>query len=125
MKACALAVATAIATLLLKEIGWRGAPLVGIVAALGLVTLILPYFTTLGSVFESISAEFEISALTKSVLKVLGIGYLGGISADVCSGLGERSAASAVNLVARIEILLITAPYFVEVVEMGVSLLES
>ena len=123
VKACAFAIGTAVLTVLLKEIGWRGAPLVGVVASLGVIGLVLPYLSRLGGFYSDIADGFGLSELVKSVSKVIGIGYLGGICADACSELGEASVSSAVITVARLEILIITAPYFIEVVEMGVSLL--
>ena len=124
VKACAFAIGAAVLTVLLKEIGWRGVPLVGVVASLGLVGFVLPYFSRLESFYSDIADGFGLSELVKSVVKVIGVGYLGGICADVCTELGAGGAASAVVTVARLEILILTAPYFVRVVEMGVSLLE-
>ena len=123
VKACAFAIGAAILSVLLKEIGWRGVPLVGVVASIGIIGLVLPYLSVLKDFYSDISDEFGLSDFVKSALKVIGVGYLGGICADVCSELGEVGAASAVVTVSRLEILILTAPYFVEVVEMGVSLL--
>ena len=123
VKACAFAIGAAILSILLKEVGWRGVPLIGVVASLGIIGLVLPYFSVLKSFYSDISEGFGLSELVKSSVKVIGIGYLGGICADVCSELGEGGAASAVITVARLEILILTAPYFIEVVEMGVGLL--
>lgn len=124
VKASAFALCAVITSILLKELGWRGAPLVGVVASLGALGFILPYFSTLGSFYSNIAEGFQLSELTESVIKVIGVGYLGGISADVCRELGEGAVASAVGAVAKVEILVLTAPYFIKVVEMGVSLLE-
>ena len=123
VKACAFAIGAAVLSILLKEIGWRGAPLVGVVASLGLIGLVLPYFSKLGGFYSNIAEGFGLSELVKSVVKVIGVGYLGGICSDVCTELGAASVASAVVTVARFEILILTAPYFIRVVEMGVSLL--
>ena len=123
VKACAIAIGAVILSMLLKEIGWRGAPLIGVVASLGVLSLVLPYFSRLGEFYSDIADGFGLSELVKSVVKVVGIGYLGGICADICSELGESGVASGVIMASRLEILIITVPYFVEVVEMGVSLL--
>ena len=123
VKACAFAICAAVLAVLLKEIGWRGAPLIGVVASFGVLGLLLPYLSRLGGFYSDIAEGFGLSELIKSVSKVIGIGYLGGICANACSELGESSVASSVITVARLEILVITAPYFVEIVEMGVSLI--
>lgn len=124
MRVCAFALMSVAVSILLKEFGWRGAPLVGVVTSLGLLVLILPYFKTLGGFYSDIAEGFGLSELVKSVLKVIGVGYLGGICAEVCTELGEGSVASAVITVSRLEILVLTAPYFIRIVEMGVGLLE-
>ena len=123
VKTCAFAIGAAVLAILLKEVGWRGAPLIGVVSSLAVLGVVLPYLSRLGGFYSDIADGFGLSELVKSVVKVIGIGYLGGICADVCSELGEGGIASAVITVARLEILILTAPYFVEVVEMGVSLL--
>ena len=123
IKVCLLAVGAAVLSILLKEMGWRASPLIGVVASLGLFGFVLPYFSKLGGFYSDLSEGFGLSELVRSALKVIGVGYLGGICADVCSELGEKSTASAVITVAKLEILILTAPYFVKVVEMGVSLL--
>lgn len=122
-KACALAIGAAVLSILLKEMGWRGAPLIGVLASVGILTLVLPYFSTLRGFYSDVSEGFGLSGLVSSSIKVIGVGYLGGICSDVCTELGEGGAASAVIMAARLEILVLTAPYFVKVVEMGVSLL--
>ena len=82
----------------------------------------LPYFAEAKSFYSRLSDDFGIGDVSSSLLKIVGIGYLSGITADVCRGVGEGGIASSVTLVAKAEIIAIAAPYFFDIVEMGVSL---
>ena len=124
LDACALALLTAVCAFLLREFGWRGVPLLAVVAVIGVIAYVLPYIYELRGFFEDVSDSFGLGNITSSVLKVIGIGYLAGIVSDVCRDMGEGSVASAVVLVGRVEILLIAAPYFFDIVKLGVSLIE-
>lgn len=120
---CALALLAAAAALVLREFGWRGAPLLGVICGIAAMGFILPYFAEAKTFYSRLSSDFEIGDIAESALKIVGIGYLSGITADTCRNLGETGAASAVVLVGRMEIIAIAAPYFFDIVEMGVSLL--
>jgi hypothetical protein len=58
------------------------------------------------------------------VLKIAGIGFLSGVTADVCRELGEGGAARGVLLAGRIEMLCIALPYLEKIIALGVELLE-
>lgn len=122
-KICALALLSAGAGLVLKEFGWRAAPLLSVICGIAAISFVLPYFVEAGGFYSRLSDNFGIGEITGSILKIVGIGYLSGITADVCRGLGETSIASAVTLVGKMEIIMLSAPYFFDIVEMGVSLL--
>ena len=119
---CALALLGVGSCLVLKEFGWRGAPLVGVICGIAAISFVLPYFAEAKSFYSHLSDDFGIGDVSSSLLKIVGIGYLSGITADVCRGVGEGGIASSVTLVAKAEIIAIAAPYFFDIVEMGVSL---
>ena len=56
-------------------------------------------------------------------MKVVGIGYLGGISSDVCKEIGEAGVAKGISVAARLEILLISLPFVKDLLELSVSLI--
>ena len=58
-----------------------------------------------------------------AILKVVGVGYLAGISSDICSELGAARIGNAVTLVGRLEIIAIATPFFVKILDMGVELI--
>jgi len=124
VKLISFALVGALSLFLLREFGWRGAPVFCAVAALGALSFILPYFKTVREVFGDYAESYGLSTVSRAVLKVVGIGYLGGITADVCTDLCAGSIANAVVTVTRLEILLVAVPYFVEILRLGVSLIE-
>jgi hypothetical protein len=61
---------------------------------------------------------------TEYTLKILGIGYLSGLSSDICKELGEAGIASVVVLLARLEILLIISPLIIKILTLGLELVK-
>ena len=57
------------------------------------------------------------------VLKVLGVGYLTEIGADVCRELGAESLAARLSLFGRMEIFLLSLPSLEKLFEAALSLL--
>ena len=122
-KICACAIISCIAILLVKEIGWKGAPLIAISVLLLAISLVLPTLMTVKNYLSSMSDSFQIAEVAKTILKLIGLGYLVGIVTDILKDMGEGLIAKAVLLVGRIEIIAIVIPYFLEVVRIGVSLI--
>lgn len=70
------------------------------------ISIILPIVTYITSLFEG-SSLGEYGGI---VIKALGIALLTQICADICRDSGEGSAASGVELMGRLEILLLCLP---------------
>ena len=58
----------------------------------------------------------------KSVLKIIGIGYIYGMSADICNDMDYRAVASALSTLGRVEILITVLPYFKDIIGLGLRL---
>lgn len=121
-EACALALVGVVSALLLRELGWRGVPVFGVVCAVGIISRVLPYLSSLGGFYAELASELGVGEVASAVLKVVGISYLAGITADICRDMGESAISGAVATVGKVEVLCIAAPYFLEIVKMGVSL---
>lgn len=120
LAACALVVG--VAAFLLREMGWRGAVAFSVFGAVALLSFLSDGLTEiLGSVSE-LGDIGGISEITKEILKVVLASYIFGISADICSELGEKALSAALVSVGRVEILLISMPYFVGIVKSAVGL---
>ena len=109
-------------TFILKAFGWRGAPLVAIASMVVLIGFIVASFENIQVIFETLEKEDGIAESCEYLLKILGIGYVSGISSDICRELGECGIASVITTVARIESLVIILPLVIEIMTLGLGL---
>ena len=123
MNVSAFAVVAAITVFLLKDFGWKGTPVFCLIALIGILSFLEPTLNSLSDLFSTVGEGGGLAAEAQSVLKVIGIGYVSGITSEVCRDLGALSIASVVSLVARLEVLLLVTPYLVEVLRLGMELL--
>ena len=122
-KICAYSLLALAVILLGRELGWRGAPLIAVSVLLSAVGLVLPTLRSVNSYYSTLFLELNLSGIAKTAIKLIGLGYLVGIVSDICKELGEGLIAKGVLLVGRVEIISIVAPYFFEVIRIGVSLI--
>ena len=109
---------------LLKNFGWKGAPVFAAVAAILFITEAQDTLNFVFSSIEKIGSEAKIDNALASAIKVLGLGYLFGICADICRELGESGIAKAVEVVGRVEIIAVVIPYFEEIIKVGIGLIK-
>lgn len=110
---------------MLRELGFRGG---GLISCVGIVGLFMLSVKGIGYFFDGLSVGLpgaELGAIISSVLKVLGVGYLFGICADICRQIGEGGIASAVLMMGRVEILLLCLPYIRRIIELSGELVGS
>ena len=108
---------------LLRNFGWRGASVFAVVAS---ILLLAEAADSLSYIFETVYAFDYGEGIEKPILaalKILGIGYLFGICADVCRELGENGIAKSVEIVGRVEIIALVIPFFQEIIRVGVELI--
>ena len=72
----------------------------------------------------SLAERTGIADATKSALRAVGLGYIFGITADICDSLGEKTISTAVTAVGRVQIFLVSYPYFEKIIAIGLSLVE-
>ena len=119
----ALLLLAASSVLILKSFGFRGAPLVGVVAVL---VAISSYESTVREVSALVSYLGDVSGAEKYVkaaLKVVGISYLSGIGGDVAREMGENGIAKCISLVAKLELLAVAMPFIKEMLSSLISLM--
>lgn len=122
LKICAAALVVGVAAFLLREMGWRGAIAFSIFGTVALLSFLSDgLFTFVGSI-KSLSETAGTSDMAKEILKIIGASYVFGISSDICLELGERALSSALTAVGKVEILLVTLPYFIKILEAATSL---
>ena len=107
----------------LREFGWRGAPVFVSVAALLLIGSAASRIGEILKLGEEIFSAEEGGEVISAAVKTLGVSYLFGIACDACSSLGEGSIARALEVAGRIEIAVIITPYFLKIIELGREML--
>lgn len=123
LKVCALGIVAASAAFLLKDFGWKGTPVLCLICFVGILSLAGERLSQLRELFLFVGREGELTQSVESILKVIGIGYLSGLTAESCRELGAGSVATAVNLVGRLEVAAVMLPYLVEIIKLGTELL--
>ena len=112
-----------ISAFLLRSFGWRGAPVFASIAAVMFIAEAEEEFLYIFGSIKNIGRDSGLTDVLESAIKVLGLGYLYGICADICRDLGEGGIARAAEVVGRVEIIAVVIPYFEEIINFGVDLI--
>ena len=123
-KICALGVLLAVVAFLLSEMGFKGKRVFALLSAVIVLTGLI---SELGGIFtgiEDIFGEESATGLARSALKIVGIGYVFGISCEVAEELEQTGIAKTLALFGRVEIVGLTLPYVKEMIELGISLIK-
>ena len=118
-----LAILAAIVVFLLRAFGWKGTPVFICIVFIGLLTYAFPYLEQISSLIKEKAALSAVQGAGSSILKVVGIGYITGITSDICRELDSFSLSSVVSLVGRIEIIAGVLPFFNDIMSLGGELL--
>ena len=124
LRTVGLALIGAALAFILKALGWRGAPLLSIASIALLFGVALSSIESLFSLFDLLSGIDGVGKGVECVLKILGISYGAAIASDICRELGEAGIANAVNTVARIESLAVVSPMIIEIITLGMELVQ-
>ena len=109
---------------ILKSLGWRGAPVLIAVASVCLISTVGEELTSVFGTISGLTEPLGAQSAVTAAIKIIGLGYLFGISADVCRELEAPGLAKAVDVVGRVEIIAVVLPYFKEIIETGIGLME-
>lgn len=119
LKLCGVAIVLALCYCFLVAMGAKSA---SVYLTLGVTFL----FSLAGEILFPVVSELLALPLTKTgsevamtVTKSLSIGYLVGISADLCEGLGAQALSRALVLGGRILIFSLCLPYLKELISLG------
>ena len=123
ISACGVALLGVFLALLLSEAGCRGSRLVSISATLTLLLLALSRVSDVLSELEWLRDASGIDEVARLAIRIVGIGYIAGISYDIASDLGQHGVASSVLTVGRVEMLLATAPAVTEILRLASSMI--
>lgn len=122
VKICGVLAAGSLLSLLIKEKDRGISYLIGvsgvIVAALFAVSEITP-LVEYTSKLNYISTD-----MINIILRALGISYISEIASSICRDSGENGLAASVDLVGKIELIVISFPMIKQLIEICTSLLE-
>ena len=121
--ALACALICAVLCVILDSLGFKSKGLFATLSALILFSMLGDSLSELFSGILKLSERTGITAAAKASLKAVGLGYVFGITADICDSLGERTIASALTVVGRVQIFLVAYPYFEKIVTLGLELI--
>ncbi len=119
---CVTVLLVAALSLILKVFGFKGAPVFAALAFCALLSSFVDKINSAFSAFSNFSAIADISIYTEACVKVIGIGYLAGVSGDVCREIGESGAAKCINVFAKLELIAICTPFIKELFGSVISL---
>ena len=124
LRLCGIAVLGAVVAMLLGELGFKGRRLISLLV---IITLLLAVGDGLSQVVGAVTDFGNVAGIGETVrvaLKVILVGYLFGISADLCSELGEGGLANALTLCGRVETFVLVLPQFREILRLGMELVK-
>ena len=124
IRAVAIAILSAVLAHLLGEEGYRGKRLFSALAAVLIFLIGISLFDGVGSQLSGLLHLTGVGETAFAAMKVVGMGYIFGIAADITRELGEAGIATALITVGRIEIFVTVLPYIIKMVELGASLIK-
>lgn len=119
-----IAILSAVCAFLLRGLSNRAAPIFASLAAIFILSLCESSIDRIMSDIVGIASGADLSEPVSVILKIIGLGYLFGISADICRELGEGGIAKALEVAGRVEIILLSVPYLIKTLNLGVGLIE-
>ena len=119
---CGLSVLCAALALILKTAGARLSPLLSIGGGCVLLALCLQRYRAPVEELLQMAEEAGIRASLETVLRMLAIGVLAALAADLCRDLGEPTLAARVELCGRAEILLLCLPFLRELFSLALGM---
>ena len=118
------AIVCAILCALLDGAGFKSKGLFATLCVLILFVGLADSLSTLFSDIMSLAERTGIQDAASCALRAIGLGYIFGITADICESLGEKALSSTVTAVGRVQIFLVAYPYFEKIVALGLELVQ-
>jgi len=124
IKLCGIAVCAVIFILIIKQIKPELASIMTISAGIILLgasmVLIQPFIEFIGNTINNTAYNIYMPVL----LKALGIGLTAQTVADICRDSGENAIAAKVELIGKLEIMLISLPLIESIITMSGEILK-
>ena len=122
-RALAISLLGVFVAVILRQMGVSTSRSVTIVGAIVVFGLGISSVGLLTQELSILSSHAGISDAAKTVMKIMGVGYVFGICSDICSEMGENTVASSLTLVGRIQMLALTFPTVKSAIEQAIELI--
>ncbi len=110
-------------TLILKNFGFKGAPVFVCLSLLFVFSSVSDSLFSIKDTYFQITSYADIGEYSSALMKVVGIGYISGISSDICKEIGEAGVAKSIMVVSKLELIVIALPFVEKTVSLCVELL--
>ena len=116
---CAACVLVGCIGYILRGAGARGAAAVSLAGGILVLAAATQKYKEPIAALLKMAERAELSAEFSVILRILFVGLLGSVAADMCRDLGEGSIAERLEFFARAEILLLALPFLLEVLRLA------
>lgn len=121
-----LALVTTIMLLILRQERPVMAVLLSIVFSIIIFTLMMGKMAVILNLMKELTSRAQVNYFfLATVLKILGVAYLGEFAAAICQDAGESAVAKKVEFAAKIIIAILALPVMVAILESLIQLLPS
>ena len=124
IKICAAALTAGILGMILKELGFSGAKLVSVCSLCAVMLFAVSRLGDVNTELVSIEKMGGVSGVCEDMMKIVGVGYLFGICADICMELGESMLSKGLLTVGKIEIIILTIPTIKRILNMALEMIK-
>lgn len=124
LKVIGIAFLTVVTVIVLKPIKQEVALLVGIAGSVIIFFFIVKMLDNVFGVFQFLMEKTNIDGeLFKTLIKIVGVGYICEFSANICADSGNTALQSKVLLAGKLTIFVLAIPVLTSLVELIVSIL--
>jgi|AGTN01.1.fsa_nt_gi Stage III sporulation protein AC/AD protein family. len=117
-KVIALALIGVLAVVALRQVKPELAIFAGLAASALIILEIVNGLTGILNVFETLGGESSANnVLYKTIIKIIGIGYITEYTASVCEDYGSQSIAKKVQLAGKVSIFTLAIPIVLSIIE--------
>lgn len=117
LKIIAVGAVGAVCSILVKRHNGEYAALISVATCIVIILLVIPSLTDAVSSFNDLSAKVGLSdALFKSIVKIVGIGYITEFSASLAEDVKESGIAKNIQFAGKIAIFIMALPILKSVI---------
>lgn len=124
IKIVGIGLITVIASMLVKPIKPEVSIIIGLCGGVLILIQTINYVVDIIDAFSSIIDKTGLdTGLLKTLLKIIGVGYLTEFSANLCNDVGSSSVADKILFAGKIIILVMALPIVTSIIEIIVEIL--